>query len=48
VCKMHHPKTDTHRQYVKKKAEGRGLLNSESAQKAEIRDVADCLRTKRK
>ena len=45
VYKMHHPKADTHRLYVKMK-KVRGLLNTEVAHKSEIRDIADYWRTK--
>jgi hypothetical protein len=42
--KMHHPKADTDRLYVKGK-EGRGLVQIEAAYKAEIINIAEYLNT---
>jgi len=36
VYKMHHPKADIDRLYVKRKEGGRGLVQIEAAYKAEI------------
>jgi len=40
MYKMHHPKADTDRLYVKRKG-GRGLVQIEAAYKAEIIDIAE-------
>ena len=37
---MHHPKADIDRLYVKRKEEGRGLVQIEAAYKAEIMNIA--------
>ena len=42
---MHHPKADIDRLYVKKKEEGRGLVQVEAAYKAEIINIAEYLNT---
>jgi len=39
--KMHHPKADTDRIYVKRKGEGRGLVQIETALKAEIINISE-------
>jgi hypothetical protein len=36
MYKMHHPKADIHRLYVKRKAGGKGLVQIEAAYEAEI------------
>jgi regulator of replication initiation timing len=46
--KMHHPKADIDRLYVKRKEGGRGLVQSEAAYKAEIINIAEYLNTKYK
>ena len=48
MYKMHHPKADVDRLYVKRKAGGRGLLRVEAAYKAEIINIAEYLNTKYK
>jgi DNA-directed RNA polymerase subunit L len=45
MYKMHHPKADTGRLYVKRKEGGRGLLQIEAAYKAEIINNAEYLNT---
>jgi len=45
MYKMHHPKADIDRLYVKKKEGGRGLIQIEAAYKAEIINVAEYLKT---
>jgi len=42
---MHHPKADIDRLYVKRKEEGRGLVQIETAYKAEIINIAEYLNT---
>jgi hypothetical protein len=41
MYKMHHPKADIGRLYVKRKEGGRGLLQVEAAYKAEIVNIAE-------
>ena len=41
VYKMHHPKADIDRLYVKRKVGGRGLVQVEAAYKAEIINTAE-------
>ena len=41
MCKMHHPKADTGRLYVKRKEGGRGLVQIEVAYKAEIINITE-------
>jgi hypothetical protein len=48
MYKMHHPKADIDRLYVKRKEEGRGLVQAEAAYKAEIINIAKYLNTKYK
>ena len=48
MYKMHHPKADTDRLYVKRKEGGRGLVHLEAAYKAEIINIAEYLNTKYK
>jgi len=43
--KMHHPKADTDRLYVKREEGGRGLVQIEAAHKAEIINFAEYLNT---
>ena len=43
--KMHHPKSDVDRLYVKRKEGGRGLIQVEAAYKEEITNIADYLNT---
>ena len=45
IYKMHHPKADTDRLYVKRKEGGRGLVQVEAAYKAEIIYIAEYLNT---
>ena len=45
MYKVHHPKADTDRLYVKRKEGGRGLVQVEAAYKAEITNTAECLNT---
>jgi hypothetical protein len=40
LYKLHHPKADTDRLYVKRKEGGRGLVQVEAADKAEIINIA--------
>ena len=44
MYKIHHPKADTDRLYVKRKG-GRGLVQIEAAYKAEIINIAEYLNT---
>jgi len=46
MYKMHHPKADIDRLYVKRKGGGRGLLQIEATYKAEIINIAEYLNTK--
>jgi hypothetical protein len=48
VYKMHYPKADIDRLYVKGKGGGRGLVQTEAAYKAEIINIAEYLNTKYK
>jgi hypothetical protein len=48
MYKMHHPKADVDRLYVKRKEGGRGLVQVEAAYKAEIINIAEYLNTKYK
>jgi len=43
MYKAHHPKTDIDRLYVKRKEGGRGLVQIETAYKAEIINIAEYL-----
>jgi len=43
MYKKHHPTTDTVRLYVKRKEGGRGLVQIEAANKAEIINIAEYL-----
>ena len=45
VYKIHHPKADIYRLYVKRKEGGRGLVQVEGAYKAEIINIAEYLNT---
>jgi len=45
MYKMHHPKADIDRLYVKRKEGGRGLVQIEMAYKAEIINIAEYLNT---
>jgi hypothetical protein len=45
MCKVHHPKADIDRLYVKRKEGGRGLVQVETAYKAEILNIAEYLNT---
>ena len=45
MYKMHHPKADIYRLYVKRKEEGRGLVQVEAVYKAEIINIAEYLNT---
>ena len=45
LYKMHHPKADIDRKYVKRKEGGRGLVQIEAAYKAEIINIAEYLNT---
>ena len=45
IYKMHHPKADTDRLYVKRDEVGRGLVQIEAAHKAEIINFAEYLNT---
>ena len=45
MYKMHHPKADIDRLYVKRKEGGRGPVQIEAAYKAEIITVAEYLNT---
>src|SRR5215469_15712677 len=48
MYKMHHPKADIDRLYVKRKGRGRGLVQVEAAYKAEIINIVEYLNTKYK
>jgi hypothetical protein len=48
MYKMHHPKVDIDRLYVKRKEGGRGMVQVEAAYKAEIINTAEYLNTKYK
>jgi hypothetical protein len=48
MYKVHHPKADKDRLYVKRKKGGRGLVQVEAAYKAEIINVGEYLNTKYK
>ena len=43
MYKMHHPRADIDRLYVKRKGGGRGLVQIEAAYKAEIMNIAEYL-----
>ena len=43
--RMHHPKADIDRLYVKRKEGGRGLIQIEATYKAEIINIAEYLNT---
>ena len=45
MYKMHHPKADIDRLYIKRKEGGRGLMQIEAAYKAEIINIAEYLNT---
>jgi len=45
MYKVHHPKADIDRLYVKRKEGGRGLVQVEAAYKAEITNIAEYLNT---
>ena len=45
MYKMHHPKADIDRLYVKRKEGGRGLVQDEAAYKAEIINITEYLNT---
>jgi len=45
MYKMHHPKAEIDRLYVKRKEGGRGLVQIEAAYKAEIINIAEHLNT---
>ena len=45
MYKMHSPKADIDRLYVKRKEGGRGLVQIEAAYKAEIMNIAEYLKT---
>ena len=45
---MHHPKADIDRLYIKRKEGGRGLVQVETAYKAEVINIAEYLNTKYK
>jgi len=45
MYKVHHPKADIDRLYVKRKEGGRGLVEVEAAYKAEITNIAEYLNT---
>jgi hypothetical protein len=46
MYKMHHPKTDVDRLYVKRKEEDSGLLRTEATNKAEIISISEYQNTK--
>jgi predicted nuclease with TOPRIM domain len=48
IYKVHHPKADIDRQYVKRREGGRGLIQVEADHKAEINSIAEYLNTKYK
>jgi hypothetical protein len=45
MYKVHHPKADIDRLYVKRKKGGKGLVQVEAAYKAEITSIAEYLNT---
>ena len=45
MYKMRHPKSDIDRLYVKRKEDGRGLVQIEAAHKAETINIAEYLNT---
>ena len=45
MYKMHQPKADIERLYVKRKERGRELVQTEAAYKAEIMNIAEYLNT---
>ena len=45
MYKMHNPKADTDRLYLKRKEGGRGLIQIEAAYKAEIINIAEYINT---
>jgi hypothetical protein len=45
MYKMHHPKADIDRLYVKRKEGGRGMVQVEAAYKAEVINIAEYLNT---
>jgi len=45
MYKMHHPKADIDRLYIKRKEGGRGLVHIEAAYKAQIINIAEYLNT---
>jgi len=48
MYKMHHPKADIDRLYVKRKGGGKGLVQAEATYKAEIINIAEYLNTRYK
>ena len=46
MYKMHHPKVNIGKLYVKRKGGGRGLLQIKATYKAEIINIAEYLNTK--
>jgi hypothetical protein len=48
MYKMHHPRADIDRLYVKRKEGGRGVVQVEAAYKREIINIAEYLNTKYK
>jgi hypothetical protein len=48
MYKVHHPKADIDRLYVKRKEERRGLVQVEAAYKAELTSTAEYLNTNHK
>ena len=46
MYKMHHPKADIDRLYVKRKEGGRGMVQVEAAYKAQIINIAEYLNMK--
>jgi hypothetical protein len=48
MCKMYHPKADTERLYIKRKEEGRGLVQVEAAYKTEIITITEYLKSTKK
>ena len=48
LYKMHHPKADIDRLYVKRKEGGRGLVQVEAAYRSETINIAEYLNTKYK
>jgi hypothetical protein len=47
MYKVHHPKADIDRLYIKREGGGRGLVQVEAAYKAEIINIAQYLNTKK-